>query len=133
MKTATEPAMVEPRRLLMLATGYLFFAIGFIGIFLPVMPTTVFWIIAAICFAKSSPAMYRRILARPSVGPAVADFIDHGVIGRNSKRVAIAGMTVGAAIILLADIGSGPTAAALFGIFLAAIYVGTRPSVVLPT
>ena len=123
-----KPVRVEPRALFLLATGYLFFAIGFVGMFLPVLPTTVFWIIAAFCFAKSSPAMYRRILAWPRVGPAIAAFIDHGVIGRTSKRVAIAGMSAGAALVLLVDMGLVPTAAALCGIAFAAIYVGTRPS-----
>ena len=51
-----------------LALGYLLFGIGILGMFLPVMPTTVFWILAAGCFLKSSPAMYQRIITSPRYG-----------------------------------------------------------------
>jgi len=47
----------NPRRWLLLGIGYLSFATGFVGMFLPLLPTTVFWIIVVICFAKSSPSM----------------------------------------------------------------------------
>ena len=50
------------KRLAVLSCGYLFFAMGLIGAVLPVLPSTVFWILAAICFARSSPRMYQRIL-----------------------------------------------------------------------
>lgn len=40
---------------LYLASGFLLVAIGVIGIFLPLLPTTIFLILASICFLKSSP------------------------------------------------------------------------------
>lgn len=118
----------NPRRLLLLAAGYLFFATGFVGIFLPILPTTVFWIVAAICFAKSSPAMYRRILAWPRIGKAIGDFITHGIIRPTSKRIALAGMAASALLIILLNVDQGIVAATIFGLFIAAFYVVTRPS-----
>lgn len=115
------------RRLGLLGIGYVSFAAGLVGMFLPVLPTTVFWIIAAICFAKSSPTMYRRILAWPRIGEPIGDFIDHGVIRGRSKYIALAGMTIGAALILIARMGSGISVLALAGIAFAALYVITRP------
>jgi uncharacterized membrane protein YbaN (DUF454 family) len=122
-----EFSVVDPRRFLMLGAGYLSFATGFVGMFLPVLPTTVFWIIAAICFAKSSPSMYRRILEWPGVGPVIDDFLRHGIISRRSKVISLMGMGVAAAIILFIGLSAVPTSLALFGIACAAIYVTTRP------
>ena len=72
-------------RLFWLAAGYVFFTFGAVGLILPVMPTTVFWILAAGCFAKSSARMHGYILRCPVIGPSVADFLNHGVMPRRAK------------------------------------------------
>ena len=118
----------DPRRWLLLGIGYLSFATGFVGMFLPLLPTTVFWIIAAICFAKSFPAMYRRILSWPGIGSAIGDFLDYGVIGRRSKTISLVGMAAASAVILFIGIGVTATSLTLIGIACAALYVITRPS-----
>ena len=118
----------HPRRWFLLGIGYLSFATGFVGMFLPLLPTTVFWIIAAICFAKSSPSMYRRIISWPGLGPVIGDFLDHGVIGRRSKTISLVGMALASAVILFIGIGVPATSAALIGISGAAYYVTTRPA-----
>ena len=119
---------VDLRKFILLGLGYLSFATGFIGMFLPILPTTVFWIIAALCFAKSSPSMYRRILAWPGLGSVISDFLRDGVIGRRSKSISLAGMAVASAVILILNLGITGTFFALFGIAMAALYVVTRPT-----
>ena len=52
--------------------GLAFFAIGFVGMPLPLLPTTIFWILAAACFAKSAPDLYQRILTWPGIGTAIS-------------------------------------------------------------
>jgi uncharacterized membrane protein YbaN (DUF454 family) len=42
----------------LLFAGTVFVGIGILGIFLPLLPTTVFFLIAAWCYARSSPRLY---------------------------------------------------------------------------
>jgi uncharacterized membrane protein YbaN (DUF454 family) len=71
------------------------FVLGLVGIFLPVLPTTVFWIGAVWCWSRSAPHLTRRILAHPRFGQPVALFIYQGQMTRQGKWVAIAGMVAG--------------------------------------
>ena len=60
----------------LLLLGFIFVGLGFIGIIIPGMPTTVFMILAAACFAKSSPKFERWILDLPGIGRLVQDHRD---------------------------------------------------------
>lgn len=122
-----QPDTVAPKRPLLIACGYIFFALGMAGTVLPVMPTTIFWIIAAFCFARGSTRMYQKIMNCPRVGPVVEDFVEHGVVSRRSKTIALTGMIFAAAIITLAPMALLPTVASLAGIAVGACFVLTRP------
>lgn len=74
--------------------GVIAFIIGAIGIVLPIWPTTIFWIVAAICFARSNPTWRDWIYSRPALGPAIEGFVERGVLQRVSKVAAIAGMGI---------------------------------------
>ncbi len=54
-------------RVLLIAAGLLFFALGMIGIVLPILPTTPFMLLAAAAFVRSSDKLYRWLLASPFV------------------------------------------------------------------
>ncbi|MET0090380.1 MAG: YbaN family protein [Candidatus Thiodiazotropha sp.] len=79
----------------LMALGWLLFALGLIGIFLPVLPTTVFWIGAVWCWSRSAPHLTRRILAHPHFGEPVRLFLEQGKMSRQGKGWAFAGMTLG--------------------------------------
>ncbi|NKB60325.1 MAG: DUF454 family protein [Alphaproteobacteria bacterium] len=117
----------QNKRVLLQVAGYLFFSIGFVGMLLPLLPTTVFWIIAAACFAKSAPDMYRRILSWPGVGPAISAYLERGVITRRSKTLALGGMGIGAFLIVASPLPPYIIAIPLLGLIFAATYVATRP------
>lgn len=74
------------------------FAIGAIGIVLPVWPTTIFWIFAAYCFANSRPEWRDWIYARPGIGPIIENFNERGVLTREGKSGALIGMGIGGGI-----------------------------------
>jgi hypothetical protein len=57
--------MIKP---LCFTAGSIAFTLGFIGIFLPLLPTTPFMILAAGCFAKSSPRFHKALLNNRFIG-----------------------------------------------------------------
>ncbi len=63
-------------RYVLFACGCLSVALGVIGIFLPVLPTTPFLLLAAACFARSSKRFYLWLVLHPKLGPWVRDYLD---------------------------------------------------------
>jgi uncharacterized membrane protein YbaN (DUF454 family) len=74
--------------------------VGAIGIVVPGLPTTVFFIIAAACFSRSSPRFERWVLDLPRIGPMVRSYRAGLGMPRRAKVAAIA--TMWAAIVLSA-------------------------------
>jgi uncharacterized membrane protein YbaN (DUF454 family) len=54
--------------------GLLCVAVGGVGIIVPGLPTTVFFVMAAWCFSRSSPRFERWVLGLPTIGPMVRDY-----------------------------------------------------------
>lgn len=73
---------------LWISAGWLFVALGVIGAFLPLLPTTPFLILAAFCFSKGSERLHRWLLERPKIGPMIQDWERSGVIRPKAKRAA---------------------------------------------
>ena len=72
-------------RYALLALGWLSVALGVIGIFLPVMPTTPFLLLAAACFVRSSRRFYLWLVMHPLLGPWIRDYLDGQGIPRRAK------------------------------------------------
>jgi uncharacterized membrane protein YbaN (DUF454 family) len=104
-------------------------ALGIVGAFLPILPSTIFFILAAACFARSSPRLEKKILDHPVFGPPVISWRDHGAIPLNAKLYAIAGMCFGYVLFYW---GTEPqfwlAAVVAVGMIGCAIYVVSRPS-----
>lgn len=108
-------------RLLWRAAGALALVMGVIGIVVPVLPTTPFVLLAAACFARSSPALHRWLLANGTFGPIVREWEEHRSIKYRTKIVAIAMMAVSLAgsIVFFVRPRALQVALALLGIGLA--------------
>lgn len=120
MKPA-DPLLHKTVRWIYLALGLGFVMLGIIGAVLPVMPTTIFLILALACFSRASPRLEQRLLAHPRYGKSLRDWRDHRVVSRRGKYFASAGMLLGL-IIMLA--GHAPLwAAALAGTVEAGVLV----------
>lgn len=81
------------RNFLWAGAGFLFLGLGILGALVPIMPTTIFLILAAWAFAESCPAWKDWIFDHPRYGRSVRLWFEHGVIPLNIKRIAI-GMMV---------------------------------------
>ena len=72
--------------------GVIFMGIGTLGYLLPVLPGTIFMIIAAYCFLNSSDRLYSRIVNHPSYGKSIKNYIEFNRIPRSSKVVILISM-----------------------------------------
>ena len=72
-----------------------------VGAFLPVMPTVVFMIIAAWCYARGNPALKRKLLAHPTFGPPVRGWEEHRAISLRGKVLGIAMIVAGFTVSML--------------------------------
>ena len=68
-----------------LISGFLLVAIGVIGIFLPLLPTTIFLILASVCFVKSSPRANEWLRNHKVLGAYIKNYQDKSGLTITSK------------------------------------------------
>ena len=85
-------------RFLYLVLGVVLLATGIVGIFVPLMPTTIFLILAAWCFSKSSARLEAWLLGHATLGPTIVNWRTHGAIPPKAKIMACTGMAAGFAL-----------------------------------
>lgn len=84
-----------------LAGGFIALALGSIGIILPLLPTVPFVILAAFCFARSSPRLEAWLLGHHVFGQHIRNWRHQRAITKRGKRAAIAAFTVSIVIALI--------------------------------
>lgn len=81
-------------RWLWLVGGLLLVGLGGIGILVPGLPSTVFFIGAAACFARSSPRFEQWVLDLPRIGGLVRDYRSGLGMPRRTKAIAVCAILV---------------------------------------
>ncbi len=107
--------------------GILLMGLGVVGYLTPGLPGTIFLILAAGCFARSSPRLERWLITHPQLGPSVVAWRDHGAIPRKIKYVAIGSMTVSFVIVLVIHLATIWTAIIGVVMLASSLFVATRP------
>lgn len=71
-------------RSVFLISGFIAVVLGFAGIFVPLLPTTPFLLLASWCFVRSSERMHRRLMHNRFLGPYISNYKSgHGITRRN--------------------------------------------------
>lgn len=130
--SASGPLRSGPARWVWFAGGWVAVGFGGVGVVVPGLPTTIFFIVAASCFARSSPRFEQWVLNLPGVGPMVRDYRSGLGMPRQAKVAATITMLVVAAIsIAVLDhlLARAAVAAAIaVGIWYVLSRVPTRPA-----
>jgi len=115
----------------LISIGWLSMALGVIGMFLPVMPTVCFILLAAFCFSKSSPRLHRWIRSLPRLGPMVCEWEQYHVIRRRAKVMATAMIALAAAWLLFAVPVSALVKSVVIATMAAVLwFIWTRPATI---
>ena len=77
------------RRSLLIAAGLLSTALAVLGIFLPLLPTVPLLLLAAACFARSSPRCHAWLREHRHFGPVLAAYQDDAGVPRRAKVSAL--------------------------------------------
>lgn len=116
-------------KVFLICLGWLCVGFGVAGIFLPLLPTTPFLLVAAWAFAQSSPRFRTWLLEHPRLGPFIHDWHHHGTVPTGAKVASVTMMSL--SMLWLALWSNAPTlVVVLVGICLACVaaFILTRPS-----
>ena len=131
-ETAAQPGARRPglslSRGVLIVLGWLLVALGFVGIFLPVLPTTPLILLALWCFARSSKRFHDWLFNHPRFGKLARDWRSYGVIPLRGKILSVTMMT--ASLGYLYHVTGDWRIAAPVGLVLVAVacWIVTRPS-----
>jgi uncharacterized membrane protein YbaN (DUF454 family) len=74
----------------LIAVGFVCVGLGIAGVFLPLLPTTPFLLLAAACFLRSSDRFYQWLMNNRLVGTYLRNYIEHRATTMGTKVGSIA-------------------------------------------
>lgn len=114
-------------RLIWIALGLCALALGLVGLVLPLLPTTPFMLLAAACFAQSSPRLHDWLVSHPVFGPAIRDWRNHRAIAPKAKRMAIIAMAAAFGLSVVLGLGWQVLALQATVLVVMGSWIWTRP------
>ncbi len=118
-------------KVLLLIVGWLSVVLGVIGIFLPVMPTTPFLLLAAACFMRTSPKFYNWLVGHPKLGKYLVYYLEGKGIPLKAKIYTIALMAISMSVTTyIVPVTEIKILLPLVGV-LVALYIARQPTLVL--
>jgi uncharacterized membrane protein YbaN (DUF454 family) len=114
-------------RLLWTIAGIVFVVVGAAGVVLPLLPTTPFLLLAAYCFARSSPRLHDWLLNHQTFGPFINNWDRYGSIDPRAKRIAIVVIVLTLGLSLLIGVRWWALASQAVVLAIAATFILTRP------
>jgi uncharacterized protein len=112
---------------LWIVLGFLAMGLGVLGLALPLLPTTPFMLLAAGCFAKSSPRLHDWLVGHRLFGPAIRDWRDYRAISPRAKRMAVTAMAAAFGLSLLLGLGWNVLAVQAVVLVVMGSWIWTRP------
>lgn len=93
------------KRLLFITFGFISLGLGIVGIFLPILPTTPFLLLAATLFAHSSQKLYDKLLANKYLGHYIRDFQLNRTIPLRAKIISISmiWLSIGSCVLFVVE------------------------------
>ncbi len=107
--------------------GFAALGLGLVGLVLPLLPTTPFMLLAAACFAKSSPRLHDWLVGHRVFGPAIRDWRDYRAIAPRAKRMALGAMAAAFGLSAVLGLGWGVLAAQGAVLLVMGSWIWTRP------
>ena len=92
------------RRPLYFVLGWVFVVLATLGVFLPLLPTTPFLLLASSCFLRSSPRWQAWLMRSRWFGPMLRDWNEHRAVRRPVKVVAIITVSIVLVFAMLRDL-----------------------------
>jgi uncharacterized membrane protein YbaN (DUF454 family) len=109
--------------------GWICLIMAYIGVIVPGIPFSIFLVVAAYCFAKSSPQMHTWIYSHPRFGPFLTNWTEKKVFPRKMKYLMIVTMSITVVFLWLTAPLKGVILSALF-MFLVAVWAWRYPDTV---
>ncbi len=76
-------------KILLIIAGTISIIFGFIGVFLPILPTTPLFLLGAACYMRSSKKFYNMLINNKIFGKYIRNYREHKVITKKSKVVVL--------------------------------------------
>ena len=114
--------------MILISLGWFCVGLGFIGIFVPGIPTTIFLIIALWAFTKSSKKLRNWLLNHKKFGPILNNWQQHKVVPRRAKILMVVLMSLASILFYYSLQNLYLTIGLVIILVLVAIYVISLPS-----